>query len=289
MSAIPVTPEQRHALACAADRPRSAAEARVLARLADESGMPGSAAAWREVAADGVATRAVRQAPRHERKLMPVVPQSGNAKSALQAVLIVASVLLAVALIAGACSVSAVAPTAPAVTPAVAPRPEVPAVAPAEPRTHAVARVIDGDTFEIEGGQRVRLLGIDACEMSTPGGKIAKLMAQGWLEGQRVTLVTDGARDRDRYGRILARAEVDGADVGSTLVPDVTVEVYRGRNDASTGYLAELRAADGAPRDCAGPPPTSVAEPTEESTPVYVEDDDDRDRESRFCRKRWWC
>lgn len=93
MSRIDVTPEQRLALATAADRPRTAAEAQMLARLADEAGMPGSAAAWREVAADGIATSAVRQAPvRHAPQMTP--PVSGNAASVRLAAFIVGPILL---------------------------------------------------------------------------------------------------------------------------------------------------------------------------------------------------
>lgn len=36
-----------------------------------------------------------------------------------------------------------------------------------------VARVVDGDSLQLGDGQRVRLLGVDACETSTPQGPVA--------------------------------------------------------------------------------------------------------------------
>ena len=49
---------------------------------------------------------------------------------------------------------------------------------PASDITVQVTRVLDGDTFEVAGGARVRVLGIDSCEMSTPAGKRARAPAQ---------------------------------------------------------------------------------------------------------------
>ena len=37
-----------------------------------------------------------------------------------------------------------------------------------------MTEVVDGDTIEVTDGRRVRFLGIDACEMSTRGGREAK-------------------------------------------------------------------------------------------------------------------
>lgn len=50
MTFLVVTLEERTKLACASGPTRTPAEALVLARIADEQGMPSSAAAWREVA-----------------------------------------------------------------------------------------------------------------------------------------------------------------------------------------------------------------------------------------------
>ncbi|GAB7386765.1 thermonuclease family protein [Bacillaceae bacterium] len=72
-----------------------------------------------------------------------------------------------------------------------------------------VERVVDGDTFVIEGGERVRLIGVDTPESVKPNhpvepyGKEAKAFTKRMLEGKRVRLEFDVA-ERDRYGRLLA-------------------------------------------------------------------------------------
>src|SRR5690242_17967719 len=49
--------------------------------------------------------------------------------------------------------------------------------------TGHVARVIDGDSFALDNGDEVRVLGIDSCEMSSDEGPAAKSAAQGFLSG----------------------------------------------------------------------------------------------------------
>lgn len=102
----------------------------------------------------------------------------------------------------------------------------------AEPLSGEV-RVIDGDTFDLDG-TRIRLHGIDALEASqtceTDSG-------QPWACGDWTTRqVRDryqGAQarcealDRDRYGRIVARCFVGGADVGRQLVREGLAFAYR--------------------------------------------------------------
>lgn len=63
------------------------------------------------------------------------------------------------------------------------------------------ARVIDGDTIKI-GDKRIRLWGIDAPELSEPGGKEAKAFLQGLLLDTKVSCRPRGA---DRYKRTVAQ------------------------------------------------------------------------------------
>jgi len=70
---------------------------------------------------------------------------------------------------------------------------------------HDVGRVIDGDTFVTEDGQRVRLWGIDAPEMGSPGGEAAKDMLEALTAGRTLVCVE---KDIDRYGRTVAQCEI---------------------------------------------------------------------------------
>lgn len=86
-----------------------------------------------------------------------------------------------------------------------------------------VIRVIDGDTVEIQGGDRVRYLGIDTPEIVHPSepveyfGKEATEKNHELVEGKRVTLERD-VEDRDEYGRLLRYVWRDGIMVNAELV-----------------------------------------------------------------------
>jgi len=79
-----------------------------------------------------------------------------------------------------------------------------------------VLRVIDGDTLEIPGGDRVRLLGIDAPERGDPFfdqavGMLKELTASRPLNFEM-------CEDRDIYGRYLATVVSEDVNVNSVLL-----------------------------------------------------------------------
>lgn len=88
--------------------------------------------------------------------------------------------------------------------------------------THEVVRVIDGETFELDDGREVRLIGAMAprpnaltVAMETwPPAREASRAAADLVLNRRVMLRYEGRR-RDRYGRALAQLYVqkNGADV----------------------------------------------------------------------------
>lgn len=65
-----------------------------------------------------------------------------------------------------------------------------------------VTKVLDGDTVLISGGQRVRLLGIDADERGYPCYDEAKDKLEDLVLGKEVRLESD-SEDKDQYDRLL--------------------------------------------------------------------------------------
>ncbi len=93
--------------------------------------------------------------------------------------------------------------------------------------------VVDGDTFHV-GGITVRLHGIDAPEVDQP---CEDASGQPWMCGAfveaKVRDLYQGRTafceevDRDRYGRSIARCQVNGRDVGGDIVENGWAEAYR--------------------------------------------------------------
>jgi len=88
-----------------------------------------------------------------------------------------------------------------------------------------VTRVIDGDTIEIEGGQRVRYIGIDTPETVDPRkpvqcfGVEASNKNKQLVEGKRVRLEKD-ITETDRYGRLVRYVYVDDVFINLKLVAE---------------------------------------------------------------------
>lgn len=86
-----------------------------------------------------------------------------------------------------------------------------------------VIRVIDGDTFEIDGGERVRLIGVDTPESVKPDasvecfGKESSEYLRALVEGREVRLERDRT-DRDRYARLLRYAYLGEIFVNEQIV-----------------------------------------------------------------------
>ena len=80
-----------------------------------------------------------------------------------------------------------------------------------------VTGVIDGDTIEIAGGERVRYIGIDAPETDECYGREATEMNRQLVEGKQVILICD-VTDRGKYGRLLRYVIADGRFVNAELV-----------------------------------------------------------------------
>src|SRR4030043_2185331 len=86
-----------------------------------------------------------------------------------------------------------------------------------------VTKVIDGDTIELEGGQRVRFIGINTPETVDPNksvecfGKEASGETKVLLDGQQVRLEKD-ISETDKYGRLLRYVWLGDSFINELLV-----------------------------------------------------------------------
>jgi len=142
-----------------------------------------------------------------------------------------------------------------------------------ETKTYLVTRAVDGDTIEIEGGQRIRYIGINAPESVYPAkeiecyGREAANKNKELVEGKRVKLKKD-ISETDKYGRLLRYVWVDdifvndylvrqGYAYAATIPPDVKyssqfIQAQQEARENSRGLWAECQ--------------EEVEEPTSEST-----------------------
>lgn len=89
------------------------------------------------------------------------------------------------------------------------------------PTEAVVARVIDGDTVELQSGERVRYLLVDTPEITNGKndcfGPEARDFNRDLVEGKEIALSYD-VECEDAYGRLLAYVELEGRDVSRLLV-----------------------------------------------------------------------
>jgi len=122
----------------------------------------------------------------------------------------------------------------------------------------AEVRTVDGDTLKLDDGKLYRLWGIGAAEQG-------QRCADGWKAGieARTELrrliaghaIACEARDRDRYGRVVALCRADGQDLGAAMVRAGMAWAFV---KYSADYVDQERAASAAHlgvhgRDCAKP------------------------------------
>ena len=86
-----------------------------------------------------------------------------------------------------------------------------------------VTRVVDGDTVWIRTVHhakpvKVRIVGIDAPEACQSGGRASSDALYRRLMGQSVTVSATTSRSRDVYGRLLAKVDLRGEDIGHWMV-----------------------------------------------------------------------
>jgi endonuclease YncB( thermonuclease family) len=106
-------------------------------------------------------------------------------------------------------------------------------------------RVIDADTIHV-AGETVRLFGIDAPEFDQtcrrPDGGVWRCGAWARDEARRLferRRASCAARERDRYGRIVATCTVAGQDMGAVLVSQGLARAYLRYSDRYAGIEKE--------------------------------------------------
>ena len=116
----------------------------------------------------------------------------------------------------------------------------------------AVAYVVDGDTVWVKTSAnqalvKVRMVGIDAPESCQTGGAASRDALAARLSGQTVTLIASSSRAHDDYGRLLAKVDLNGEDMGRWMVSQGHAWSYGYRNYLGP-YAAEQTQAQATER-----------------------------------------
>jgi micrococcal nuclease len=107
--------------------------------------------------------------------------------------------------------------------------------------TYCVA-VYDGDTITLATGVKVRLIGIDAPELSEPGGDIARNFLACLVLNKEVTLVK-GDENTDSYGRLLRYVYVNGICINEEMIRNGYAEARYIPEENREHYIAlEIKA-----------------------------------------------
>ncbi len=100
-----------------------------------------------------------------------------------------------------------------------------------------IVRVIDGDTIELKGGDKLRLLAVDTPEKGEPYYKEAKQFLEELTLG-KVAEIKYSLRRRDKYGRLLGYLFVDGRFVNKEIIENGLGYLYLFKdNDLSSSEI----------------------------------------------------
>ncbi len=103
-----------------------------------------------------------------------------------------------------------------------------------------VAKILDGDTVELAGGDRLRLLAIDTPEEGERYHDEAAELLKRLVLGRTATIEFADKR-RDRYGRLLGYLYIDSAFINRTLIDSGLAYVYLFKdNDLDSPQIAAL-------------------------------------------------
>jgi len=90
-----------------------------------------------------------------------------------------------------------------------------------------VTSVIDGDTLDVEGSLRIRLVLVDAPELSESGGQAAKDYLTSLCQGKLALIDEDDFQvGDDPYGRVLAVVYCAGTNANAAMISSGRADTY---------------------------------------------------------------
>jgi len=93
--------------------------------------------------------------------------------------------------------------------------------------TAVVTHIVDGDTIDVSGYGRIRLIGMDTPERGRPGFAEATERTRALCGGQTVQVEVCPVRSTDRYGRTRALIYLpDGTMLNTRLIEEGWAVVY---------------------------------------------------------------
>ncbi|MDD3732072.1 MAG: thermonuclease family protein [candidate division Zixibacteria bacterium] len=106
-----------------------------------------------------------------------------------------------------------------------------------------IVRVIDGDTVDLKGGDRLRLLAIDTPEKDEPFYEQARFFLESLTVGKTARVEYESRR-RDRYGRLLGYVYIDTLFVNKAILENGLGYLYLFKdNDPHSPQVQQLLAA----------------------------------------------
>ena len=106
--------------------------------------------------------------------------------------------------------------------------------------TISCTSVIDGDTIRLDNGETVRLIGIDAPELSQPGGEMSRQYLAQMVLGKKITL-DKGYEDKDKYNRLLRFVYIGTICVNEEMIREGYAEArYLSPDDPFREYYIQL-------------------------------------------------
>jgi micrococcal nuclease len=106
--------------------------------------------------------------------------------------------------------------------------------------TISCTAIIDGDTFRLETGQTVRLIGIDAPELSQPGGEKSREYLAHLILGKNISL-EKGYQDQDKYNRLLRFVYIGDVCINEEMIRQGYAEArYLFSDDPMREYYIQL-------------------------------------------------